>query len=503
MASISDFAVWPSLVGASTLYWLILIIYRVFFHPLATYPGPLMAKMTDWYMVYMSLTAQNTYKRYELHMKYGKVVRVGANELSYSDEASIKDIFAQSTEPCLKAPAFYKGFSLTGRQSVFSTTDRNEHGRMRRLLSHGFSQQGVLDFQPEISQIIEQYIANIATARQPVELHDETHHLFLDITSRLSFAKSFDTLSGRPHQGAQDIETYFTVCPLFGLLPIARYFPFGPFKAARQAQPRIRRSVQGYIDEFRARLGKGTTEQGLLRHMLTACDTDTKTTLTDAELVENSVLFIIAGSGTSATTVLYLLYEVSKRPEVLERLTREIRDAFPDPYVMPAFDTATKLPYLNCVLQETLRLRGPIMSCSVRLSPGKSIGGSFVPYGTTVSNVPYATARDPEAFPDPEAFVPERWETATPWMRSMNRPFSTGNRNCIGMHLARVQVLLTICALYQRFDLALDPRVTEDMMVQRDFGLMTVSGKKLWMTAAPRANSKEAQCHGLDKGRGD
>ncbi|KAL6248542.1 hypothetical protein RBB50_004797 [Rhinocladiella similis] len=375
MASISSLTVLPSVIGAFILYWILLAIYRVFFHPLANYPGPLGATLTDWYMVYMSMTAQNTYKRYKLHMKYGKVVRVGANELSYSDEESIKDIFGQSMEPRLKLTVFYKG---------------------------------VLDFQQEISQIIEQYITNTAKARQPVELHDETHHLFLDITSRLSFAKSFDTLTGGPHHGAEDIEAYFTVSPLFGLLPIAWYFPFGPFKAARQAQPRIRRVVQGYIDDFRTRLSKGTTEQGLLRHMLAACDTDTNTTLTDAEMIENSVVFIIAGSGTSATTVLYVLYEVSKRPQILDRLTKEICDAFPDPYVMPDFGTAGKLSYLNCVLHETLRLRGPIMSCSVRLSPGKSIGGSFVPYGTTVSNVPYATARVPDAFPDPHTFIPER-----------------------------------------------------------------------------------------------
>jgi cytochrome P450 len=138
MASISSLTVLPSVIGAFILYWILLAIYRVFFHPLANYPGPLGATLTDWYMVYMSMTAQNTYKRYKLHMKYGKVVRVGANELSYSDEESIKDIFGQSMEPRLKLTVFYKGFSLTGRESVFSTTDRNEHGRMRRLLSHGF-----------------------------------------------------------------------------------------------------------------------------------------------------------------------------------------------------------------------------------------------------------------------------------------------------------------------------------------------------------------------------
>jgi cytochrome P450 len=121
------------------------------------------------------------------------------------------------------------------------------------------------------------------------------------------------------------------------------------------------------------------------------------------------------------------------------------------------------------------------------VSPGKIIGGQHVPAGTIVSNLPYTTQRDPSVFSDPEKFEPARWESPTPQMKVMNRPFSSGPRNCVGMHLARVQLLLTVTALYQRFDIALDPATTEEMMVLRDQGIMTPIGKKLYVRIERRA----------------
>lgn len=138
-------------------------------------------------------------------------------------------------------------------------------------------------------------------------------------------------------------------------------------------------------------------------------------------------------------------------------------------------------PYLNCVLQEVLRLRGPIPTVAPRISPGKMIGGNYVPAGVVVSNLAYSTQRDATVFQDPHEFNPDRWINPTPELKAMSRPFSTGPRNCVGMHLARVQLLLTICALYQRFRIQLDPRMTDAMMVLRDQGLMTPIGKKLWV----------------------
>lgn len=77
--------------------------------------------------------------------------------------------------------------------------------------------------------------------------------------------------------------------------------------------------------------------------MLEAKDEETGTMFSDEELIENAVIFIIAGSGTTASTLLYLIYEMGKRPQMQRRLEKEIRDAFPDPAVLPEYDTATKL----------------------------------------------------------------------------------------------------------------------------------------------------------------
>ncbi|KAL1889734.1 hypothetical protein Sste5346_008720 [Sporothrix stenoceras] len=462
------------------VYGLLLAVHRVFFHPLRTYPGPLLGKLTSLYMTATTALGHNTYTRFDLHRKYGPVVRTGPNELSFADQDTIKAIYGQSSEPCLKAPSFYKGFTMTGTESVFSSTDRDLHVRMRRLLSNGFSQKGVVHFETDIASLVERYLRIVGDAAgAPLDLYDLTHHLFLDITSHLAFARSFDALSGRPHQAAADIDTYFAVCPMFGQLPLARYLPFGPFRAAREAQPRIIRSVQASIDAFREQLRQGTADNGLLRHMVEAKDSESDTRFSDLEMIENSVIFIIAGSGTSATTVLYLLYEMAKRPALQQRLVDEVRQAFPDSTVFPDYDVANKL--------ETLRLRGPLQSVAPRVSPGKVIGKAFVPAGVVVSNLQYATHRDPDVFADPLAFQPQRWEDATPAMKTMARPFNIGPRNCIGMHLARVQMLLTVCVLYQRFDLSLDLRTTDAMMEMRDLGLMAPVGKQLWMRAVPRS----------------
>lgn len=100
------------------------------------------------------------------------------------------------------------------------------------------------------------------------------------------------------------------------------------------------------------------------------------------------------------------------------------------------------------------------------------LGDVFVPQGTVVSTLPYATARDAKVFSDPDRFYPERWLNATTEMKNMSRPFSTGPRNCIGRHLAEVQLMLTLARIYQLYDVATDPSMIPEKMVLRDRGVM-------------------------------
>jgi cytochrome P450 len=131
------------------------------------------------------------------------------------------------------------------------------------------------------------------------------------------------------------------------------------------------------------------------------------------------------------------------------------------------------------VLSETLRLRGPLPVNLPRISPGKVIGGHCVPAGTLISNLAYSTQLNEEFFPAPLTFDPDRWERPTAQMKAAYRPFSIGPRNCIGIHLAKVQILLTIATLYQRFDITVDPSTTEKDMFAMDRGPLSPQGEKL------------------------
>lgn len=324
------------------IYMVSMVTYRLYFHPLWKYPGPLLARVSGLYMLTATLRCHDTYTRDELHRKYGSVVRTGPNELSFVDGRSIKDIYGQSSEPCLKSPSFYGGFTLTGSHSVFSTTDRHIHARMRRLLSHSLSKRGVLNLEDVIQMTIETYLSKIAaTEGSPIDLHDITHDLFLDTTSQLSFGKSFEILRGGDRHGARDIDSFFNICPVFGSFPAARYLPFGPFRAAREAQPRIVRYVKDCIRAADLQLEGGTTQYSLMGAMI-AVQEKSQGTFTETELIENAVIFIIAGSGTTASTFLYTIYEVGRRPQIYRKLIHELRSALPD-HAPVTYESVAKL----------------------------------------------------------------------------------------------------------------------------------------------------------------
>lgn len=137
------------------------------------------------------------------------------------------------------------------------------------------------------------------------------------------------------------------------------------------------------------------------------------------------------------------------------------------------------------MIEETLRLHGPLSTSGPRISPGRMISGNFVPHGIVVSTCAYATARDPRVFSEPCRFIPERWLKATPEMKNMSRPFSYGPRNCIGKHVAEIGIVLTLARLCQLADFSVDSSITEEMMRPKDKGSIEPWGGKLCLQVKP------------------
>ena len=326
------------------------IIHRIFFHPLAKYSGPILGKFTDFYL-WRSIVLQNkTLHEYELLQRYGNPVRVTTNTLVFGDLKSWADIYGQSSNPCGKDPAFYPLLTATGATNLLNAVHRVEHARIRRLLSHGFALRTILQSESLIATRTEQYInhvfRNVSHAEQTIDIFASLKEHYLDIVSQLSFGKSFECLEEEHSQRADDVDSFFAVVPPTSFFPAIKYLPIKALQEGYQGLERLkhfsRDAVRGFINDLErsdAKSVKGT----LLKNLVTARDEETGTRLSFEELVENAILFIVAGSGTASATTTYFIYECGRRPDVRSKLVEEIRNAFPDPDIVPTYEAAAKL----------------------------------------------------------------------------------------------------------------------------------------------------------------
>ena len=182
-------------------YLLGVFVYRVWFHPLAKYPGPFFARFTDIYPMIAMFKMTRCYWQNDMIQKYGSPVRVSTNQLFFADMRSWVDIYGQSSSPCLKEPGFYDQMTATGATSVFNATSKVEHARVRRLLSHAFSLSALLKDEALVRRKVDELDRLVfepaARLGQSVDIFGKMMCNFLDISSHFSYGESFNSLSGR------------------------------------------------------------------------------------------------------------------------------------------------------------------------------------------------------------------------------------------------------------------------------------------------------------------
>ena len=118
-----------------------------------------------------------------------------------------------------------------------------------------------------------------------------------------------------------------------------------------------------------------------------------------------------------------------------------------------------RLPYLDAVIREALRLYPPAYAFGREVVEPFQLGGYTMPVGAQVLVSPYAMHRKPESFPEPDRFLPERWLSGS--ARSLPRfaylPFGGGHRICIGSHFAQMEAALVLATLAQKLELHVLP----------------------------------------------
>lgn len=379
-------------------------------------PGPFFSRLTGLPLSIAAFKGRRAQWLYELHKKYGPVVRVAPGEVSVADSAHYRTIYS-NPKTSHKDTSFYGAASFTGLDNIFQMVNREQHAARRKLVAAPYSLQSMHKLEHIIRNksrlLADRFVSDAATSRQGTVNAYELCALFsFELVCAAGFAKDFSSRSSALSvlRAMETSGPRFIFNSIFPPLKDAGWNTKMPgrvgatYKAHNYWHECSRQMVREYLD----RKDSEDIQDYLLAPFRDGVDGWLGRQLSEAEFVEEAMGIMLAGSGTTSSTLTYLLYAISlpQNRYVQERLREEI-------LAVSGTDNLAELrgaPYLNAVIKETLRLYPTIISTLPRiLDQPIHISGMEIPAGVLVGMQNYVHHRDPVIFPDPEAFRPERW----------------------------------------------------------------------------------------------
>lgn len=440
-------------------------IYRLRLHPLSKFPG---SKLDAISHVPTMLATWNgvQHKRLALlHERYGTVVRIAPDEVSFINPDAWKDIYGHGSKGTLGGmphkPFHRFAKTINGATSLIMAKD-NDHTRMRRLFNPAFSDRALKQQEPLFMKYV-----NLLADKLREGIADDPNHKFdmvkmynfttFDVMGDLTFGEPLQMLS----QARYDpwVTAIFAGIKMGTRLGVMAYYPFveKAFKALIPQSTIVKKRYANHNfskERVTKRLEKGREHEGVDIWDLVLNKSEEKG-LSRAEMDNNAGLFMIAGTETTATLVSGLTMLLLEHPQAMEKLTTEIRGAFATPEDM-SIEKCAGLPYLNACIKEALRLYPPVVTGRPRVTPagGSTVCGQYIPPGVSflhnhhvvqvelthssqwsVSAQHLVMYTSSSNFRDPFSFAPERW-LGDPRYESDNRhalqPFHVGPRDCLG-----------------------------------------------------------------------
>ncbi|KAJ5726713.1 uncharacterized protein N7483_008070 [Penicillium malachiteum] len=457
--------------------------YSLWLHPLSRYPGPKLAACFPIPHLLWDIRGKQHSTIKELHDKYGDVVRISPNALAYRAAAAWRDIYGhrkKGQKVFIKDPSLYT--TLPNGVNAIITANEKEHQRMRRLLTHAFSnkalgeQEGILHTYADM--LIDKLGEVLCESCSPVvDLTRWFNFTTFDLIGDLAFGEPFDCLANTTYHwwvliilDAVKASTYLKIFWFFPfLLPLLAILVPNHLLEKRTA------SFNLSVEKMRRRINSKTTRPDFTSYILKHSNDGRG--LSQPELDANAAVFVLAGSETTAALLSGCIYYLLRHEDKYNRLIEEIRSAFNNPSEINLTAIA-ELSYLIAVLTETLRIYPPIPAMLPRIVPegGAMIDDKYVPGGVSVSVSLFSAFRAATHFKDPDSFIPERWlegpESADYVLdnRDAFHPFSYGPRNCLGQHLANAEMRLILTKLLYHYDFSLEAE-SEDWVKQYSFSL--------------------------------
>lgn len=349
--------------------------------------------------------------------------------------------------------------------------------RWQRLAAApAFAARNVEALAPVMTAAAEASAARIAAAAQPFDAYAEMVAATFDVISDVTFSGDEGFDRDAVHHA---INGYIASTARVSVLDVLGAPPWVP-RPGRIFSGQGLRETKKLADRAiaeRARRGPRVPPD-LLDLLRSGVDPETGRSMNASELRDNLLTFIVAGHETTALTLSWALYLCAFDPAVQARAAAEAQAA--SPRITAA--ELPRLPYVQQVVQESLRLYPPAAFISRTARRADSLGGRRIEPGDTVMLPIYALHRHHLLWENPDAFDPERFAPGVERDRFSFLPFGGGPRICIGASFALQEAAIILATLLARFDFALVPgRVPVPRMI---LTLRPEGG--VWLRATPR-----------------
>jgi len=508
-----------------------LAVHRfLIFNKLRRFKGPWASRFTEipHTLAWLDYNPHTYYR--DISLKYGPIAVAGPNTLVTSDP----DVWIQVNGKAgyRRTEWVYRDFRFEHRRDhTFSQTDTEKHDKRKKILQYGYSGRENLELEPSIDTRIDEFVSLIRTKY----LSSGTRSVPLDVKTKLQFF-TFDTIStislGRPFgmvaadedlddfvKSGHEGESILNAMSSLGLSWVA-HVPFlgrhlGPSPEDGKGFGKMFGTSYRLVNERLAQLRSkpvvvehddgGNTDKRSdmlavwLRHGLTV----------DDDIRSEALGSVVAGSDTTAMAMRTLLVFLMCNPRVQSKLRREIDEAVAAGIAPVAgagvisVKAAKKLPYLQAVIRESLRLafmvvnplpkRVPPGGDTVRLMDGTEV---FLPGNTIVGQSALVMNQDPGIYgADAGVFRPERWtEEGDPakleaMVRYNELAFGFGKWQCLGKVVAHMELYKTTFELIRNFEwAAVNP--TNPWKMKCVIGLLGV--QDLWALVTERTDLKTA-----------
>ncbi|KAJ4330854.1 hypothetical protein N0V95_009987 [Ascochyta clinopodiicola] len=479
---------------ALLVFGIVRYIYQILDHPLRSVPGPFLARFTRFWEVQAVRKHDNPTFNIALHEQYGKasprsicyhlwqecraktslkntgpIVRLAPNRYSINDGEAAKKILGHQN--ALNKSQFYHPFGQPDEYNLFSEPNISSHAKIRRPIAQLYSQSTLVSYEPFVdtcNTILLKRLEEYAKDGKALDVRELMQFYAFDVIGEITVGSRFGLMeNGSDESGiVEALDQSMAYGAIIGLVP-EWHWRIGMMMVKLRLKPNFRK-ILNFINFHLSNRVSGRTKppedrSDFLDKLLLLEQEGKATRFNTRDAISQNVA---AGSDTTAISLCAIIAYMTMYPNTLAALRHELDEAtaagtLSDP---ATFQEAQKLPYLQAVIMEALRVHPAVGAPMIRVvgPQGLHIAGQFFPSGTEIGVNAWVVHNNKSIFgPDAHVFRPERWLTENKEERTvLDRnflAFGAGPRTCIGRNISLLEMSKVIPQIVRKFDFEIVP----------------------------------------------